>query len=137
MRLREDINQQGSSIFPKLRLISTVIAGVFLLSGCLHRGDNPVDPYEQFNRKVHRFNMALDSALLKPVANYYKGAVPGFIRKGVNNAYNNLDLIPTVANDILQREKTWAIKDTWRFIINSTLELVAYLMSLALRIIMI
>ena len=47
--------------------------------------------------------------------------MPAPVRKSVNNFYNNLDLIPTVGNDLLQAKGKWAIRDSWRFIINSSL----------------
>lgn len=95
--------------------------GTLLLTGCVHKGTNPVDPYESFNRKVHNFNMAIDATMLKPPARLYVAVVPGKVRKGINNAFNNIDMLPTVANDLLQAEGRWAIKDSWRFVINSTL----------------
>jgi phospholipid-binding lipoprotein MlaA len=106
-----------------MRLIAlfATVATSITISGCAHKGTNPADPYEHFNRKVHQFNMAVDHAVLKPVATAYKAVLPGFIRKGVNNAFNNLDMVPSVANDLLQAEGKWAIKDSWRFGINSTL----------------
>ena len=91
------------------------------LTTACHKGTNPVDPWEPFNRKVYAFNMAVDSAIIKPPAKLYKAVIPARVRKGINNAYNNLDMIPTVGNDLLQAQGKWAIKDTWRFIINSSL----------------
>ncbi len=105
-----------------MRLITTltaVVSGLFL-SGCVTKGTNPDDPYEPINRKTHAFNMAVDSVLLKPVAKVYKTVLPSPIRAGINNAYNNVNMLPTVANDLLQAEGNYAIKDTWRFIVNST-----------------
>lgn len=104
----------------RLKLVYIGILTSLLLSGC-HKGPNPDDPFESFNRKVHGFNMAVDSVILKPPAKLYKAVIPGPVRKSVNNFYTNLDMIPTVGNDILQAEGKWAIKDTWRFLINSTL----------------
>lgn len=105
----------------RLNVLYAGIMGTCLLTGCAHKGTNPIDPYEPFNRKVHNFNMAFDAVLLKPPAKLYAAVVPGVIRKGVNNAFNNVDMLPSIANDILQAEGKWAIKDTWRFAINSTL----------------
>lgn len=105
----------------RLNLISISLAGSLALAGCATKGTNPADPYESFNRKVYKFNSTFDTIFLKPPAKLYKTVVPAFMRKGVNNFYNNLDLIPTVGNDVLQAEGKWAIRDTWRFIINSSL----------------
>lgn len=99
----------------------TAIAGSLLLSACIAKGTHPEDPYEPLNRKTHAFNMAFDAVLLRPAAKVYKAVLPAPIRAGVNNAYNNVNLLPTVANDLLQASWNDAIKDTWRFIINSSL----------------
>jgi len=104
----------------RLNLVFATVVGSVALTGCT-KGTNPADPFESFNRKVHGFNMAVDKVLLKPPAKVYVAIVPGPVRKGINNAFNNLDLIPTVGNDLLQAQGQWAIKDTWRFLINSTL----------------
>lgn len=108
----------------RLNLLFASLVGSLTVTGCAHKGPNPADPYEPFNRKVHKFNMAFDAVLLKPPAKLYYAVVPPLVRKGVDNAFNNLDMVPTVANDILQAEGKWAIRDTWRFVINSSLGVV-------------
>lgn len=105
----------------RLNRISAGLAGVLLLSGCTCKGTNPADPYESFNRKVYQFNSRFDKIVLKPPALLYTKIIPARVRKGINNFYNNLDLIPTVGNDLLQAQGKWAIRDSWRFIINSSL----------------
>lgn len=97
------------------------IASTLMLTACIQKGINPDDPYESFNRKVYKFNTALDAVILKPPAKVYAAVVPAPIRAGINNVYDNVNMLPTVANDLLQTEWNLAIKDTWRFIINSTL----------------
>jgi len=104
-------------IKPCMVLLSTLV-----LQGCIvTKGSNPDDPYEAINRKIYRFNTTLDSIFLKPPAKLYVAVVPAKIRAGVNNAYNNVNMIPTVGNDILQAKGQDVIKDTWRFIINTTI----------------
>jgi phospholipid-binding lipoprotein MlaA len=108
----------------KIMRLKSMLVGVtsaLLLTGCACKGTNPSDPFEPFNRKVYQFNTTFDSIFLKPPATIYRAAIPARVRKSVNNFFNNLDLIPTVGNDLLQAEGKWAIKDTWRFIINSSL----------------
>ncbi|MBN9229776.1 MAG: ABC transporter [Legionella sp. 40-6] len=105
----------------RLNRISAGLAGVLLFSGCTCKGTNPADPYESFNRKVYQFNSRFDKIVLKPPALMYTKIIPARVRKGINNFYNNLDLIPTVGNDLLQAQGKWAIRDSWRFIINSSL----------------
>lgn len=99
----------------------TGLLGVVTLTGCLHQGSNPQDPFEAMNRRTHRFNLAFDATFLKPPARLYRAVVPAPVRNCVNNAYSNIAMIPTVANDLLQAEGKMAILDTWRFAINSSL----------------
>ncbi|KTD10687.1 lipoprotein VacJ-like protein [Legionella gratiana] len=105
-----------------MRFISVIsFTSSLILSGCVCKGTNPADPFEPFNRKVYKFNTALDHLFLKPPAKVYRAVIPAPVRKSINNFYNNLDLIPTVGNDLLQAQGKWAIRDSWRFIINSSL----------------
>jgi len=104
----------------RLIVILATLATSLVLSACIHKGTNPDDPFEPINRKFHAFNSVVDKYVLKPPAKVYKKVLPSFVRAGINNAYNNVNLLPTVANDLLQAEGNYAIKDTWRFIVNST-----------------
>jgi phospholipid-binding lipoprotein MlaA len=79
------------------------------------------DPYQSINRKVHNFNMAFDATFLKQPARLYQAVLPGPVRAGVNNFFTNIHLIPSMANDILQGDWRYTIKDFWRFGINSTI----------------
>lgn len=97
------------------------LSTVLVLSACATQGTHPADPYETFNRKVYAFNTTLDTYILKPPAKVYAAVVPAQVRAGINNVYNNVNMLPTVANDVLQGEWNLAIKDTWRFIANSTI----------------
>lgn len=92
-----------------------------LLSGCVAVGPNPDDPYEAINRKIYKFNSKVDQYILKPPAKLYAYVIPPPVRAGVNNVYNNVNMLPTVANDLLQAEFQQAILDSWRFIINSSM----------------
>ena len=71
-----------------------------LLIGCTKSMDNVNDPYEPFNRRVYKFNHAVDVACLKPAAQLYTAVLPAKVRSGINNVYNNINMLPTVANDI-------------------------------------
>jgi len=78
------------------------------------------DPYESFNRLMFNFNEKFDSWILKPVALFYNKVMPEPLRKGINNFFNNVNNIPTIANDLLQGHFYQATSDTWRLAINST-----------------
>lgn len=98
-----------------------ILLSAISLSGCVTIGPNPDDPYEKINRKIYAFNVNVDKYILKPPAKAYAKIVPNKIRAGINNVYNNLNMMPTVANDILQADWNSTIKDTWRFIANTTI----------------
>jgi phospholipid-binding lipoprotein MlaA len=95
---------------------------VLLLTGCSASklAENP-DPWEGYNRKVFLFNQFADKVAIRPVAAAYNAVLPDTVEKGINNAFDNINQIPTVANDILQWRIGHAVADTWRFAINSTI----------------
>lgn len=101
-----------------------LLCSATLLPGCVKQGPNPDDPYESINRKIYAFNMEFDGMVLRPAAKMYATVIPAKVRAGVNNAYNNVNMLPTIANDILQAKGNFFIKDIWRFAINSTLGVV-------------
>jgi phospholipid-binding lipoprotein MlaA len=96
------------------------IASSLFLSACITKGTNPADPYECINRQTFKFNEIFDTFILKPPAKLYRAVLPPLVRAGVNNFYNNINMIPTVVNDMLQGEWNYAIKDVGRFVINTT-----------------
>ncbi|MDF1758002.1 MAG: VacJ family lipoprotein [Legionellaceae bacterium] len=106
-----------------MRLFKHVITiiSILTLQSCALRGTNPVDPFEPINRKIYAFNSQVDKYILKPPAQAYTKIIPSRVRAGINNVYNNVNMLPTVANDILQNDMNSAIKDTWRFIINTSI----------------
>ena len=105
-----------------MRVVTIFLAFIcaFCLSACILKGTNPDDPYEAINRKVFVVNDGIDTYLLKPVAKGYKAVLPSSLRAGVNNVFNNVGMLPTVANDLLQADWDFALRDTWRFIANTT-----------------
>jgi phospholipid-binding lipoprotein MlaA len=76
---------------------------------------------EGFNRGVYKFNDTLDRAALKPVAKGYRKVTPQFVRSGIGNVLSNLEYPGTFINQFLQGKVLLGLKDTGRFLINSTL----------------
>ncbi len=63
------------------------VAALALLSGCASApGADPRDPWEAYNRSMYRFNDAIDTAVLKPVATVYRDALPQQGGRGVGNS---------------------------------------------------
>lgn len=79
------------------------------------------DPYEQANRKMHGFNKAVDHAIFGNVDGISPTADVVFTH--VSNFSDNLSLPGKVVNSLLQGRPEPAIKNTFRFAINSTLGL--------------
>jgi len=81
------------------------------------------DPWEGWNRRVHRFNNALDRAVAKPVAKGYTRAVPRPVRTGVSNVFSNLRQPVSALNALLQGKPKRAGQSIARFALNLTLGL--------------
>lgn len=84
------------------------------------------DPYERFNRAMFQFNETFDILVMKPIATLYIKIIPKPLSKGLSNFYNNIDTIPTVANDLLQANFYQGTSDAWRLAINSTIGIVGF-----------
>lgn len=100
-----------------------VVTGLMIFSSLSYAltPTNPQDPYENLNRHTFMMNDTLDRAILKPVAKGYNAVVPSVARTGIGNFFDNLSQIPTVINDLLQGQFSYAAADTTRFLVNSTL----------------
>lgn len=78
-----------------------------------------VDPYEDWNRKVYRFNETIDNWFLRPVASGYRTIMPGFADRAVTNFFNNLTEIRNFANSIFQLKGESAVVAAGRFTYNT------------------
>ncbi|ALN60579.1 lipoprotein VacJ precursor [Lysobacter enzymogenes] len=79
------------------------------------------DPWEKYNRKMHRFNNAVDRGVAKPLARAYTKVVPRPIRLGVSNFFNNLGQPVSMVNALLQGKPKQAAQSLGRFALNTTL----------------
>ena len=109
-----------SFVSPKRLVLCALMAG--LLAACTPADGTSEfnDPYEGRNRRVHEFNKGVDRVLLKPSSSAYGSAIPEPVRRGVGNAAANLNLPGMVANNLLQGRVEPLVKNTFRFLINST-----------------
>lgn len=103
------------------RLQLAVLAGLTaLLAGCATGPDaNPRDPLEPFNRGVYRFNDAVDTAVVKPVATAYVEVTPQPVRTGVNNFFSNLGDLWSTFNALFQLRPKEAGENLMRFSVNT------------------
>ena len=87
------------------------------------RAAPPSDPLEPFNRAMYTFNDVFDRALVKPLATGYQYVIPGPVRRGVGNFFNNLREPTTFINDLLQGKPARARQTLDRFLLNSSIGL--------------
>ena len=87
------------------------------------------DPFEGANRQVHAFNKGLDANLVRPLTQRLSGgdggsdAAAGSPLDVVTNIGSNLALPGKVVNHMLQGRPGPAIRNSLRFVVNSTLGL--------------
>ena len=79
------------------------------------------DPWERWNRQVHRFNNAVDRTIATPLARAYMKVVPRPVRLGVGNFFNNLGQPVSALNALLQGRPGQAGQAVARFLLNATL----------------
>jgi phospholipid-binding lipoprotein MlaA len=80
------------------------------------------DPWERLNRFTYRFNARFDEHIFLPVANGYR-RMPGPIRNGVHNFFQNLAEVKSTVNYALQLRFKGGARTLGRFVINSTVGL--------------
>ena len=109
-----------------MRLVISKISAValtLLLGACSTPSPESLaqnDPWERTNRDIFDFNLAMDRAILRPVARGYRDVVPEFAREGVHNFLTNLNSPVILANDVLQGETDKAGNTLGRIVINTT-----------------
>lgn len=81
----------------------------------------PADPLAPFNEKMFWFNLKLDDYFVRPVATGYAKILPIGARRGVDRFFNNVAIIPRVANNLLQLRLVGAGRELSRFVINTTI----------------
>jgi len=100
--------------------LAALLLCVSALGGCA--GGAPLvahDPLEPLNRQVFKFNDALDSAIVKPVAIAYRDHTPTPLRQGIGNVFNNLQDSWSVVNNLLQLKMVYAYDSLARVAINT------------------
>lgn len=78
------------------------------------------DPFEPVNRKIFQFNNAVDSAVLKPVSEFYSVVAPDPVERGVRNFFANIGEVRNATNNLFQAKWRATASSSGRFLINST-----------------
>ena len=113
-------------MFPSTRWYRTfpVLFGA-LLSACAGAGPGASfdarDPYEQSNRDIHDFNVAMDTAVLRPVAQGYDVVTPTLFQHMIGNDFDQIDTLNDFLNFTLQGEMEPAGQAFGRLFVNTVL----------------
>ena len=78
------------------------------------------DPWEKFNEKMFTFNYNFDRYALKPVAKGYNFVMPDMFQQMIGHGFDNINVVPKLANNLLQRNWKGFGTELGRFLINST-----------------
>lgn len=124
----------GERLRPRVLFARLILIGL-LLGGCattVANGDEEFesgvrDPLETPNRLIFAVNLAADAIIIRPVAEFYRFAVPAPGRDSVRNFLRNLSSPVILANDLFQGEFERAGTTTTRFFLNSTIGLAGLL----------
>ena len=112
---------KGTSL--ALILLSTIALGAcsnMQKGEVIDAGNVIYDPYEDINRKVMDFNVAVDHAIINPIVIGYRTVTPKPARTGLRNFLRNLRTPVNLANQILQGDIKGTRDTVLRAIINST-----------------
>jgi len=78
------------------------------------------DPWEPFNEKMFKFNYNFDKYLFKPVAKGYNFVMPDLFQQMIGHGFDNINVVPKLANNLLQWNLKGLAVELGRFLINST-----------------
>jgi len=101
------------------------------LGGCASQGATSTgdvsDPFEPINRGIFKFNDVADKYVMRPVAVGYQWLLPGLVRTGINNFFDNVSYPVDIVNALLQGKFEQGLSDFARLGINTTLGIAGFL----------
>lgn len=100
-----------------VRAATAALLGAWL-AGCASV-PSKVDPLEPMNRALYQVHDALDSTVVKPVAEGYEAIVPKVVRTAFSNVFYNIDDLFSAVNGLLQGKPDKAGNDLGRVMVNT------------------
>jgi phospholipid-binding lipoprotein MlaA len=77
------------------------------------------DPLEPLNRAIYNFNAGFDRYVFLPIVRAYEFVTPVFVQHRISDFFDNIQEIPTFANNVLQLKADAAGRSATRLIINT------------------
>lgn len=105
----------------KFKKYATILLSISILISTELRASD--ECFEKTSRAIFKFNMALDGAVIGPIAKGYN-KLPEPIRNGTSNFTSNIATLLSIPNHILQGNLKEAGDATASFLINSTIGVV-------------
>lgn len=102
------------------KFITLVFSALFLITSQLKAAD---ECFEGTSRAIFKFNMALDNAIIEPIAKGYN-KLPDPIKNGTSNFTSNIATLLSIPNHLLQGSLKEAGDATASFLINSTIGII-------------
>ena len=99
---------------------------VFLAILIVPQAKSADECFEGFSRAMFKFNMALDDAILEPVAKGYN-KLPSPIRSGTSNFTSNIGTLLSIPNNLLQGNIKQLGHSVGSFAINTTVGILGFL----------
>lgn len=93
-----------------------------VLGGCAttQAGEQHAGVLHGYNHAMFGFNMAVDKAIMRPVAKSYVAVTPRVVRNRVSDFFSNLGDVPVTINALLQLRLGRAAQDFTRLVFNTT-----------------
>ena len=105
---------------PQARKRVCALVAAALVAGCATTGPpSKDDPLEPMNRALYGVHDAVDTAVLRPVAQAYVDVVPQPVRQVVSNVFNNINDFFSGINGVLQGKLDKAGDDFGRVLLNT------------------
>ena len=120
-------NNTGCShqLWRRAAVIASILCLSFVLASCASTGpdEETYDPLLKANRGIYKFNDVIDTIIVEPLATGYVKVTPKPVRTSVSNFFDNASYAGTILSDFLQGKGKQGVRDTSRFLVNSTLGL--------------
>ena len=108
--------------FLSIKLLIVVFALVNISFSSIKAND---ECFEKTSRAIFKFNMAIDDAILEPIAKGYN-KLPEPIKNGTSNFTSNLAILMSIPNNLLQANFNQLGHSVGSFAINSTIGILGF-----------